>query len=209
MVQASPLSCTWCGVSLKNEDSLKRHRRLSRRGSLQRCKITGSGSRKRPTGRFLDPHKDHYETPVWAWKELLLAVPSLRRQLLWDPFFCKGATSLHWSSLKVPRFVCSRGDFFRQMQSESDAVIVTNPPFSTKQLVLDVLVSRGKPFVVLLRTSVLFTKWFRLLVPVFKLVLPSKQVDFTGVHGQVLSFDCVFVCVRCGPRSSLYACQRN
>ena len=88
-------------------------------------------------------------------------------------------------------------------------VIVTNPPFSTKQLVLDVLVSCGKPFVVLLRTSVLFTKWFRTLVPVFKLVLPSKQVDFTGVRGQKLSFDCVFVCVLCGPNEGLYSCKRT
>lgn len=206
---SSICNCTWCGKHLKNSASLKRHRRLSMKGGLLRCKITGMGTRKRPTGRFLDPEKDHYETPRWAWEELLHAVRFLRRRRLWDPFFCSGATKIHWTHLRVPRFVCSKGDFFHQINRMEYDVVVTNPPFSTKQLVLDVLVSSGKPFVVLMRTCVLFTKWFRLLVPVFKLVLPSRQVDFTGVHGQKLTFDCVFVCVRCGPKDGLYSCMRT
>ena len=201
--------CTWCGVHLKDAISLKRHRRLSMQGRLLRCKINASSTRKRPTGRFLNPAKDHYETPLWAWTELLHAVPTLRRKKLWDPFYCKGSTGLHWSSLQVPRFVHSKGDFFRQIKKLSYDVVVTNPPFSTKQLVLDVLMASGKPFVVLLRTSVLFTQWFRTLVPMFKIVLPSKQVDFTGLDGQKLSFDCVFVCVRCGPKDGLHIAQRN
>jgi len=203
------LVCTWCGVHLKNIASLRRHRRLSMQGALARCKITGSGSRRRPTGRFLDPLHDHYETPMGAWKELLEAIPSLRRRKLWDPFYCKGATGAHWTSLRVPHFVCSKGDFFRQIRKQDFDIVVTNPPFTTKQVVLDVLVSCGKPFIVLLRTSVLFSKWFRLLVPVFKLVVPSRQVDFVGARGQKLSFGCVFVCVRCGPRGGLHACKRE
>ena len=201
--------CSWCGARLKNIRSLQRHRALSTRGHLLRCKISGTSGRKRPTGRFLDPHKDHYETPLWAWEELLSAIPSLRRQRLWDPFFCKGATAGHWKALRVPRFVHSKGDFFRQVRTTTHDVVVTNPPFSTKQLVLDVLVAGGKPFVVLVRTSVLFTKWFRMLVPKFGLILPSRQVDFLGVRGQKLSFDSVFVCVRCGPTGGLHACKRT
>ena len=200
---------TWCGVHLKHALSLRRHRRHSVRGLLLRCKISGTSTRKRPTGRFLDPINDHYETPLWAWTELFHAVPSLRRRILWDPFFCKGTTSAHWESLRVPRFVHSKGDFFHQIKTTNYDVVVTNPPFSTKQLVLDVLMSCGKPFVVLMRTNVLFTKWFRMLVPVFKLVLPSRQVDFKGLGDQKLSFDCVFVCVRCGPKDGLYNCKRT
>ena len=170
--------------------------------------MTPGSKRKRPTGRFLDPTKDHYETPLWAWAELFDALPLLRRKLQWDPFYCKGSTQLHWKLLGVPRFVHSKGDFFRQVTKTTYDLVVTNPTFSTKQLVLDVLVGSGKPFVVLLRTSVLFTKWFRQLVPVFTLVLPSKQVDFTGNNLQRLSFDCVFVCVGCTPKSMVYACPR-
>jgi len=176
---------------------------------LARCKITGSGTRRRPTGRFLDPLHDHYETPMGAWKELLKAIPSLRRRKLWDPFYCKGATGAHWTSLRVPHFVCLKGDFFGQIREHDFDIVVTNPPFTTKQVVLDVLVSCGKPFIVLLRTSVLFSKWFRLLVPVFELVVSSRQVDFVGARGQKLSFGCVFVCVRCGPRGGLHACKRE
>ena len=207
--RAGPRVCTWCGVHLLHQVSLERHERLSRAGKLLRCKITGDGKRKRPTGRFLDPAKDKYETPLWAWAELLVAMPELLNKVLWDPFFCKGATSAHWKQLRVTKFVHTRGDFFRQIKKQKYDVLVTNPPFSTKQLVLDVLVASGKPFVVLLRTSVLFTFWFRTLVPEFKLVIPSKQINFEGADGQQLSFDSVFVCVGCGPAGGVHACKRS
>jgi hypothetical protein len=203
------VACTWCGVHLKNKVSLARHHRKSIQGLLLRCKMIPGSTRKRPTGRFLDPRNDHFETPLWAWKELFVALPLLKRKCLWDPFFCKGATSAYWKELGVPDYVHSKGDFFTQLAKTSFDVVVTNPPFSTKQLILDVLVGCGKPFVVLLRTSVLFTKWFRTLVPVFSLVLPSKQVDFTGRRGQRLSFDCVFVCVGFKVKSALFACPRT
>ena len=88
-------------------------------------------------------------------------------------------------------------------------MVVTNPPFSLKQLVVDALVASGNPFVVLLRAGVLFTKWFRQLVPVFKLVLPSRRIDFTGVRNQKLSFDCVFVCVGFTGGPDLRICPRR
>ena len=201
--------CSWCGARIKNLASLKRHQRLSKQGSLLRCKMFPGVHRKRPTGRFLDPAKDHYETPLWAWAELFTAMPQLRSKRLWDPFFCKGSTAAHWKHLRVPHFVHSKGDFFRQLNKTAYDMVVTNPPFFAKQLVLDVLVASGKPFVVLLRTSVLFSKWFRTLIPLFGLVLPSRQVDFTGNKLQRLSFDCVFVCVGCTPKTFVRACPRN
>jgi hypothetical protein len=164
-------------------------------GVLLRCKIREGTARKRPTGRHLKAVNDNYETPAWAWQELFVAMPTLRKKFVWDPFYCNGATKTHWKNIGVTRFVHSRGDFFRQVKKLAFDVVVTNPPFSIKQLILDVLVSSGRPFVVLLRTSVLFTLWFRRLIPVFKLVLPSKQVDFCGMQKQKLTFDCVFVCV--------------
>jgi hypothetical protein len=95
-----------------------------------------------------------------------------------------------------------------QINRVSYDAVVTNPPFSKKQIVIVALLATGKPFVLLLRTSVLFTRWFRTMVPEFKLVLPSRQVDFTGTKGEVLSFDCVFICVGCGPANNMYACKR-
>ena len=88
-----------------------------------------------------------------------------------------------------------------------DDVVVSNPPFSKKRLVVLTLLRRKKPFVLLLRVSVLFTQWFRRLLPKVKLVFPSRRVDFDGgADGKKLAFDCVFVCHDCGPRSSLFMC---
>ena len=136
-------------------------------------------------------------------------MPALLNKRLWDPFYCKGATSAHWAGLNVRRYTHKTGDFFKEIQGKTTYdIIVTNPPFSKKQVIMDSLVNSNKPFIVLLRTSVLFTKWFRQLVPTFALVLPSRQVDFTGARKQILSFDCAFVCVGCGPAKSLHACPR-
>jgi tRNA1(Val) A37 N6-methylase TrmN6 len=136
-------------------------------------------------------------------------MPVLRKKRLWDPFYCKGATSANWRSLKVRNYTHQTGDFFKEIRNNTKYdIIVTNPPFSKKQVILDSLVNSKKPFIVLLRTSVLFTKWFRQLVPIFSLVLPSRQVDFIGPRNKILSFDCAFVCVGCGPKKSLHVCPR-
>ena len=100
-------------------------------------------------------------------------------------------------------------DFFKSVRKVRYDVIVTNPPYSTKQLIVATLVSVGKPFVLLMRTSVLFSLWFRRMVPNFKLVLPSRQVDFTGLNGQKLSFDAVFICVGCTAGRSLMVCPQE
>jgi hypothetical protein len=196
--------CDWCGVSFKSEMGAIMHRNKSAAGKLVRCHRQDRDSSS--LSYHVRTSSDNYETPLWAWEELFAAMPALRRKLLWDPFYCKGGTSGHWDRLRISRFVHGRGDFFRQVKRVRYDVVVTNPPFSSKKIILATLVDTGKPFVVLLRTSVLFTKWFRKLVPTFKLVLPSAQVDFKGTRGQALSFGCVFVCVGCGPRTSLYAC---
>ena len=100
-------------------------------------------------------------------------------------------------------------DFFKSVRKVRYDVIVTNPPYSTNQLIVATLVSVGKPFVLLMRTSVRFSLWFRRMVPTFKLVLPSRQVDFTGLNGQKLSFDAVFICVGCTAGRSLMVCPRE
>lgn len=135
-------------------------------------------------------------------------MPALLEMRLWDPFYFKGGTTKVWRRLGVKNFAHSRKDFFAALHLKKFDAVVSNPPFSKKQLIVSALVGTGKPFVLLLRTSVLFSLWFRRMVPIFKLVLPSRQVDFIGGSGKKLSFGCVFVCVGCGPRRGLHACRR-
>jgi hypothetical protein len=162
---------------MKHQTSLRRHQRLSTQGKLARCKPPGTAVTRVPKSRFYDPANDNYETPLWAWREFFVAVPSLRKNLLWDPFYCSGATTHNWKTIGVARFIHKPVDFFTTLPKIKYDVVVTNPPYSTKQLVVAALVGTGKPFVVLLRMNVLFARWFRQLVPVFKLVLPSKAVN--------------------------------
>jgi hypothetical protein len=178
-------------------------------GKLTKCNGVVEINFKPPTGRFADENKDHYTTPAWAWGELFTAMPILLKRQLWDPFYCAGGTADAWTNLGVKEFKHGKGDFFKQIRRVKYDVIVTNPPFIKKQLVVATLVNTGKPFILLVRTNVLFTLWFRRMVPIFKLVLPSRQVNYTGMDGQLITFDSVFVCVRCGPKRSLHLCPRS
>ena len=157
-------------------------------GELSKCNLLVVS--KKPTGRHADANNDNYSTPEWAWRELFQAVPLLKKRRLWDPFYNDGLTAKCWKQLGIRDFVHSRGDFFKRATIPRHDVVVTNPPFSKKQLVVLSLLRRGKPFILLLRTSVLFTKWFRRLLPTVKLVFPSRQVNFDAANGKKLTFDC-------------------
>ena len=196
--------CPACGVSFKSQRNLRVHKQRASMGELSKCNMLVAS--KMPVGRHADASNDNYSTPKWAWRELFQAVPLLKKRRLWDPFYNDGLTATCWKQLGVREFVHGRGDFFKRATTPQHDVVVTNPPFSKKQLVVLSLLRRGKPFILLLRTSVLFTQWFRRLLPTVKLVFPSRQVDFDAVNGKKLTFDCVFVCHGCGPRSSLFMC---
>ena len=204
-------ACGACGKVFVSARNLAQHTTRAKAGSLARCSgiSPSSWNVRGPVGRFADAAGDNYVTPKWAWAELFAAMPGLRSKKLWDPFFCAGETTVSWKSLGVRRFYHGKVDFFKSVRKVSYDIIVTNPPYSTKQLIVATLVSVGKPFVLLMRTSVLFSLWFRRMVPNFKLVLPSRQVDFTGLNGQKLSFDAVFICVGCTAGRSLMVCPRE
>jgi hypothetical protein len=203
--------CTACGTTFVSNRYRDHHLAKAKVGGLSRC--TGvaptSWNVRPPTGRFADAAADDYITPLWVWAELFAAIPGLRAKKLWDPFYCSGETITAWKSLGVRSFYHGKVDFFKCVRKVTYDVIVTNPPFSKKQLVLATLLSVGKPFILLLRTNVLFTLWFRRMLPSFNLVLPSRQVDFTGMAGQKLSFDAVFICVGCTGKRSLQICPRT
>lgn len=205
------LVCGACGTEFKSTRNLRQHLQKAKAGGIRKCSGVAPTSWvvKAPTGRFAVESSDNYVTPLWAWAELFSAIPGLRSKKLWDPFYCCGETTTSWSTLGITKFYHGKVDFFKNVRKVTYDVIVTNPPFSKKQLVLATLLSVGKPFILLLRTSVLFALWFRRMLPTFNMVLPSRHVDYTGMAGQKLVFDSVFICVGCSGKRSLHICPRS
>jgi hypothetical protein len=152
---------------------------------------------KKHANRARKPTDDR-ATPYEAWRDLFKAYPSLKRRILYDPFYYDGATGRHWKRLGVSNFVHKDKDFYTH-KAKYD-VICTNPPFSSIQQVLKAVMATGKPWVMLLNVQTVFTQYFRNTVgPNFKLIIPPGRV----YNDRRFRLACVWVCVGCGTRKTL------
>ena len=92
-------------------------------------------------------HSDEYYTSAWAWKDFA----DMRNiRTVWEPFAGDGAIADEWNRTSVD-CIMGVGDFWKQSlpQDEFD-YIATNPPFSSKWLVLETLLEHKKPLAVIL-----------------------------------------------------------
>jgi hypothetical protein len=95
-------------------------------------------------------------------------------KVLWEPFYASGAAGNHLQTLGFDT-VHYDEDFF---QANHGDVVVSNPPFSIKQKVLERLKALDKPFVLLLPASVLGTKMLRNLFPDIQVLIPNGRINF-------------------------------
>ena len=127
---------------------------------------------------------DEWQTTLEAWGELAPALlPSFRTQRLWCPFYYDGQCKAHLTTLGFEHVYHEEADFFTLAADEGFLttvdIIVDNPPYTsaeTKEAVLKALMASGKPWCVLLPSSVLFSTLFREIVDTSKvqLVLPRR-----------------------------------
>lgn len=115
---------------------------------------------------------DDYETPLSAWKMIAPYLP--RDKTIWEPFFASGQSGSHLRALGFT-VIHEDEDFF---ESNHGDIVVSNPPFSKKQQVMQRLKALDKPFVMLLPASVLGTKFLSDLFPDIQIVIPKGRINF-------------------------------
>lgn len=103
---------------------------------------------------------DHWSTPASVWRDILNWVPF--GTIIWDPCWNEGRSKIYLEDLGYTHVVAERRNLFRW--SPPCDVIVTNPPFSTMELVLAYLFAMNKPMVLLLPSKIWSRPWFRDLV---------------------------------------------
>ena len=142
--------------------------------------------------------EDNYMTPKSAWEEIRRFIPN--NKIIWESFYGDGSSGCHLQELGF-NVVCKDVDFF---ENDFGDIIVTNPPFSKCKEVLNRLKQLGKPFILILPSAKLHTKYLRNLFidENLQIIVPSKRIHFIKVvDGKVPNdykskccFDCYYYC---------------
>lgn len=139
--------------------------------------------------------QDDYETPIEAWKMLEPIVP--KDKVIWDPFYCQGLSLKNFKELGY-NIIHTNEDFFKREVPDCD-IIISNPPFSNKKVVLEKLIEIDKPFILIYPTLTLNSRYF---INLFKnrhiqFLVPNKRIKFLNrAAGKNCAFETLFFCYK-------------
>lgn len=133
---------------------------------------------------------NEYYTLEETWDELL---PFLNKDFVyWEGFYGNGDSTniLRNKGLTV---VGNDFDFFdEETRPEHWDVLLSNPPFDIKKLIMDEMVRLDKPFILLLPLDTLGRVYFKPFRDKCKIIIPAKRPKFKMNDGTVKS--CFFEC---------------
>ena len=98
---------------------------------------------------------DDYMTPKKAWEAIAAYIPKDR--VIWEAFYGNGASGRYLEELGH-EVVHRPVDFY---ENDLGEVVVSNPPFSHVAKILERLREMEKPFILLMSTQKMFTRYFR------------------------------------------------
>ena len=155
---------------------------------------------------------DDYMTPADAWQQIDRFIP--KDKVIWEPFYGDGASKTHLEKLGCKEVIHRNEDFFENDHGE---IVVSNPPFSKAKEVLTRLKSLNKPFILIMPTAKMITKYYRQLFEneTTQIIIPKKSINFIKMSGGKVvmdlkssrcSFDCYYYCWKMNlPKDIIYA----
>jgi hypothetical protein len=161
---------------------------------------------------------DKYITPKYAWEWIQDFIP--KDKIIWEPFNDGSEKSLLSSKylqelgFKVisPSYneETKENDFFTSNEGD---IIVSNPPFSIRKLILKRLMELDKPFILILPTSTINNQYFKPLKKHIQIIIPKRRINFTNFNenksGKKKSnccFDCLYICYKMNLPKDLIWC---
>lgn len=143
---------------------------------------------------------DDYMTPKSAWESISHLIP--KDKVIWEPFYGDGQSGQILRELGL-NVIHNDEDFFENNRGD---IVVSNPPFTLNQKILERLVALDKPFILIMPSPKLVTQYVRKLFQNSKdplqIVIPRKRIQFVKlVDGEVpedykskCNFDCFYYC---------------
>ena len=150
---------------------------------------------------------DDYMTPKYAWEDIKQYIP--KDKVIWEAFYGDGTSGTHLTDLGFTRTIHQPLDFFKNNIGE---IVVSNPPFSLCEEVLVRLKELNKPFILIMPSSKINTKYFRnIFIDVvdkdpIQIIIPRKRINFVKTINGVIpknyksacNFDCFYYCWKIG-----------
>ena len=145
---------------------------------------------------------DDYMTPKYAWENIQHLIP--KDKIIWEAFYGDGKSGNYLTELGFNVFH-EQIDFFKEEPLHWD-MIVTNPPFSKSKEILTKLKELDKPFILILPSSKINTKYVRENYKNngLQIIIPRKRIHFDKlVNGEkpenwknACNFDCFYYCYK-------------
>lgn len=142
---------------------------------------------------------DDFMTPRGVWEMIAPYVP--KDKTISMPFYGDGACAHHMRELGFD-VIHQDEDFF---ENDRGQIVVDNPPFSDKRKVIQKLVERNKPFMLLLPVSTICYAYSSILKDHMQIMVLPRRPRFirwnstTGEHEENWekknpAFDCIWLC---------------
>jgi hypothetical protein len=135
-------------------------------------------------------------TPKVAWEAIQEYIPKDKQ--IWEAFYGDGTSGNHLLELGF-KVIHEPIDFFENDRGE---VVVSNPPFSLCNKILPRLKELNKPFILIMPSSKIYTKYLRESFhnEDIQIIIPRKRIQFVKVVDGVATntnscnFDCFYYC---------------
>lgn len=149
-----------------------------------------------------NPSKDNdFITPKSAWEDIIKYIPKDKEISM--PFFCEGSCANDMKALGF-NVIHQDEDFFKHDRGDC---VIDNPPFEIKKNIIETLVERNKPFILILPVSTICYKYAKILGDDMQLLIPKKRIKFihydkttqtkkADYEKYSASFDCLYVAWR-------------
>jgi len=130
---------------------------------------------------------DEFYTFEKDWRKIEKYIP--KDKIVWEPFSNGDFEGVDYLKTITKQIICNTGDFF--VSPDLGEIVITNPPFSIKKEVLERLKELEKPFIMILPTLTLQTKYFkRIFQDDIQIIMPTSKLFFyKWINGEKVKYD--------------------
>jgi hypothetical protein len=139
-------------------------------------------------------------TPKYAWENIQHLIP--KDKVIWEAFYGNGESGTYLKELGF-NTIHQDVDFFTHDLGD---IIVSNPPFSKSKEVMIRMKELDKPFILIMPSSKINTKYFRenFKDSGLQIIIPRKRIHFKKlINGRIpenwkdqCNFDCFYYCYK-------------